>query len=129
MFIPPDVTIASSIGLVPFMLILKCFNSFTNFCLSCLVISFIFLLPFIFVFSIMTGINFCGNNLSKLFLNCLFFCSSKSRNILASSFSSDKAGFKSISNSTLPPFRICSMFFVFTKYDEADNTIGPDTPK
>ena len=100
-FIPPLVIIASSIGLNPFISTENFFNKFIKVFFFSFVISFTFLLGFILLFSIITPINFCGNNLSKLFLNCLFLNSSKSLNILSSNFFSESAGFKSIINSIL----------------------------
>ena len=45
---------------------------------------------------IITGINFWGKSLSKLFLKALFFSAEKSLKILLSNCSSDNAGLKSI---------------------------------
>ena len=55
------------------------------------------LISFAFIYSLLglTGINFFGNNLSKLFLNCLLLNALKSRWILLSNISSVNAGLKS----------------------------------
>ena len=85
----------------PLIVISKFFNNFTKFFLSIFVISFTFLFGSIPLIFIIVGINFCGSNLSKLFLKILFFSSLKSLNILSFSFSSESAGLKSIFNEIL----------------------------
>ena len=98
-------------------------------CLSFLLISLTFLLGFIPLFSIITGINFCGNNLSKLFLNCLFLNSAKSLNILSSNFSSDNAGLKSILKTIFLFFKSSSIFLYLTKCAEPLKIVGLDLDK
>ena len=83
-------------------------------------------IPLIFI---IVGINFCGSNLSKLFLKILFFSSLKSLNILSFSFSSESAGLKSIFNEILFSLNSCWIFLYLTKCAELLNIVGPDTPK
>ncbi len=109
--IPPDVTIASSIGLNPLIFILKFWSKFTKFFLSCLVIEFTCFSLSIPDNLIIGSISFLGNSSFKLFLNSLFFCVSKSLNIRFSSFSAVSAGFKFMLNSICPLDN--SSFYVF----------------
>ena len=129
MFIPPEVIIASSIGLNLSIFISNFFRISTSFCLSFLVISLTFLSGFIPDNSMITGIIFLGNSLSKLFLNSLFFSSLKSLKILSSNFSVVKAGFKSIDNTIFPFFIRLSTSLYLSKCAELLNIVGPDTPK
>ena len=115
MLTPPLVIIASSIGLKPFIVSLKSFKRFTSFSLSNLVISFTGFSGFIPDNCIIGSIIFCGNNFSKLFLNCLFLNSSKSLITLSSSFSFESAGFKSICKTILLFFNNSSIFLYLTK--------------
>ena len=65
----------------------------------------------------------------RLFLNCLFFSSSKSLSILSFNFSSDSAGFKSIFNIIFLSLKRFSIFLYLTRCAELLNIVGPDTPK
>ena len=129
MLIPPEVIIASSIGLNPDIVISKCFNICISFILSFFVISLTFLFSSISESSITVSIIFLGNKSFRLFLKDLFFSFSKSLNILKLSFSSSNAGFKSIINFIVPLFNNSSTFLYLNKCAELLNIVGPETPK
>ena len=73
--------------------------------------------------STITGISLEGNKPPSAFLNCLFFCSSKSLSNLLSSCSSESAGFRSIVSVSSFFFNICPTILL------ALITVGPLTPK
>ena len=76
--IPPDVTIPSSKGLKPEIVMFNFFIIFTSLVLSSFVILFTCLSGSIYDKLIIVLINFCGSKLFRLFLNSLFLNSSKS---------------------------------------------------
>ena len=132
-FIPPLVIIASSIGLNFFISNSNPFNTSISLVLSCFVIVFTCFCGSILLFFITEFIIFCGNSLFRLFLNCLFFSSSKSLSILSFNFSSDSAGFKSIFNIIFLSLKsnVIAELSLTIDYIEGKGyeIVGPDTPK